>query len=336
MAQMVSSARMRPAGVVLALLIALHQPPVLGQDQPQAQTVYMPGRDSTGVVITPPRLLREVKNRYTVEAMRHGVEGTVWVQAVVLPDGTVGDVTVTKSLDRRYGLDDEALIAVKQWRFRPGTRLGIPVPVRVTIELTFTLKNTPPTRSWPRDFAGEPVPDAVVESVESPRLRVSVTRPAGWAVRRDASPDEWLAMQSPDGTHTLILLRDQPAPFRLSWPVAPNLVETLVENARRVEGAERAQTVARGQATSPKKVFWVWSEIEVYASDLPSANGAAAPADSEARAWFFITTVHGQAVIVRCHLAIPDGLPVADRDARIQRAATEFSAVIYSIDVNRK
>src|SRR3954469_18218099 len=105
MAQMVSSARMRPAGVVLALLIALHQPPVLAQDQPQAQTVYMPGRDSTGVVITPPRLLREVKNRYTVEAMRQRVEGTVWVQAVVLPDGTVGDVTVTKSLDRRYGLD---------------------------------------------------------------------------------------------------------------------------------------------------------------------------------------------------------------------------------------
>ena len=35
--------------------------------------------------------------------------------AVVLPNGTVGDVTVLQSLDTRFGLDDQAVIAVKQW-----------------------------------------------------------------------------------------------------------------------------------------------------------------------------------------------------------------------------
>jgi len=64
----------------------------------------------------------------------------VELEAVVLPDGSVGDVQITRSLDRTFGLDNEAIKAVKQWRFAPGTRLGQPVPVLVTIELTFTLR----------------------------------------------------------------------------------------------------------------------------------------------------------------------------------------------------
>ena len=67
-------------------------------------------------------------------------EGVVWVDAVVLPDGSVGDVSVTKSLDSTFGLDQEAVKAARQWRFRPGTRFGEPVAVLVTIELTFTLR----------------------------------------------------------------------------------------------------------------------------------------------------------------------------------------------------
>jgi len=39
-----------------------------------------------------------------------------------------------------FGLDLEAMKAARQWRFRPGTRLGEPVAVQVVIELTFTLR----------------------------------------------------------------------------------------------------------------------------------------------------------------------------------------------------
>ncbi|MGE5815551.1 MAG: energy transducer TonB [Acidobacteriota bacterium] len=96
---------------------------------------YRPG---SGIEI--PRVLREVKPQYTADAMRAKVQGVVELEAVVLPDGSVGDVQVTRSLDRTFGLDNEAIKAVKQWRFAPGTRLGQPVPVLVTIELTFTLR----------------------------------------------------------------------------------------------------------------------------------------------------------------------------------------------------
>jgi protein TonB len=47
---------------------------------------------------------------------------------------------VTRSLDAEYGLDQEAIAAAKKWKFKPGTRQGKPVPVLVTIELTFTLR----------------------------------------------------------------------------------------------------------------------------------------------------------------------------------------------------
>ena len=72
--------------------------------------------------------------------MRAKVQGTVLLECVVQPDGTVGDVQVVRSLDSTFGLDQEAIKAAKQWRFAPGTRLGEPVSVLVTIELTFTLR----------------------------------------------------------------------------------------------------------------------------------------------------------------------------------------------------
>jgi len=89
--------------------------------------------------VTIPRLLKDVKPQYTADAMRAKIQGSVMVECVVLTDGTVGDVRVIRSLDATYGLDQEAIKAAKQWKFAPGTRNGEPVPVMVTIELTFTL-----------------------------------------------------------------------------------------------------------------------------------------------------------------------------------------------------
>ena len=93
-----------------------------------------------GSGVVAPRLLKEVKPAYTGDAMRAKIQGVVTVEAVVLPNGTVGDVQVVRSLDRTFGLDEEAVKAVKRWVFAPGTRFGQPVPILVEIELTFTLR----------------------------------------------------------------------------------------------------------------------------------------------------------------------------------------------------
>ena len=97
--------------------------------------VYRPGNG-----VTLPRVLHEEKPQYTSDAMRAKVQGTVLLECVVRPDGSIGDVQVIRSLDPTFGLDQQAVAAARKWRFAPGTRLGEPVPVLITIELQFTLR----------------------------------------------------------------------------------------------------------------------------------------------------------------------------------------------------
>ena len=94
----------------------------------------------SGAGVTTPRLLYDEPPTYTADAMRERIHGTVWLEVVVLPDGTVGDVEVTKSLDRVFGLDDQAIAAARQYRFAPGTRCGEPVAVLVDLEFFFNLR----------------------------------------------------------------------------------------------------------------------------------------------------------------------------------------------------
>jgi TonB family protein len=89
--------------------------------------------------VSPARVIHQVRPGYTSEALRARIQGAVWLEFVVMPDGTVGGVRVMRSLDSRLGLDEEAIQALKQWRFLPGTRDGTPVPVVATIELTFSI-----------------------------------------------------------------------------------------------------------------------------------------------------------------------------------------------------
>ena len=87
-----------------------------------------------------PVLVYQVRPNYTADAMRAKVQGIVVVDCVVLPDGTVSTVTVAKSLDSVFGLDQEAVKAARQWKFKPGLRFGQPVAVQIKIELSFTLR----------------------------------------------------------------------------------------------------------------------------------------------------------------------------------------------------
>lgn len=87
-----------------------------------------------------PRVKKEVRPQYTKAAKDAGIKGNVVLDVVINADGTVGDVTVKQSLDTKYGLDAQAVEAARQWLFEPGTKDGKPVPVLVTLEMSFTLK----------------------------------------------------------------------------------------------------------------------------------------------------------------------------------------------------
>lgn len=94
-------------------------------------------RPGSGIVN--PTILLEVPPKYTAEAMRAKVQGVVELEAVVGVNGMITEIRVGKSLDRVFGLDEEAIRTAKQWRFRAGTFQGKPVPVLVTIVIEFRI-----------------------------------------------------------------------------------------------------------------------------------------------------------------------------------------------------
>jgi protein TonB len=90
--------------------------------------------------VTAPIPLRRPPPAYTAEAMRARLQGVVVLNCVVRPDGKCSDIRVTKSLDMMFGLDQQAVASAREWVFRPGMRLGQPVPVLVTLEIGFTIR----------------------------------------------------------------------------------------------------------------------------------------------------------------------------------------------------
>jgi protein TonB len=94
-----------------------------------------------GSGIESPKVLRDIKPNYTADAMRAKIQGSVELEAVVLVDGTVGEVIVSRSLDKEHGLDRSAIAAMKKWRFTPASKGGTVIPVVVTVEMSFWLRD---------------------------------------------------------------------------------------------------------------------------------------------------------------------------------------------------
>ena len=101
-----------------------------------ARGAYKPG--DSGVI--EPKVKTRVDPIYSSVAMRAKIQGSVTLQIVVMPDGTVGRARVVDSLDQTNGLDQNALDAVLQWTFEPGTLNGQAVPTLLTITMEFRVR----------------------------------------------------------------------------------------------------------------------------------------------------------------------------------------------------
>jgi TonB family protein len=89
--------------------------------------------------ITPPRLSEVASPDYTAEAKKKKIEGTVTLAIVVDKKGDVVDAKVLKGLG--YGLDENAIIAVKEWKYKPAEKDGEPVAVKMEVTLDFYLRD---------------------------------------------------------------------------------------------------------------------------------------------------------------------------------------------------
>jgi TonB family protein len=85
--------------------------------------------------ISSPEPVRKVDPLYPASLRNDRVEGVVILHAVIHSDGSVGDVRVLEGFNDQ--LDANARTALEQWRFRPGTRNGVPVDVEAVIRVPF-------------------------------------------------------------------------------------------------------------------------------------------------------------------------------------------------------
>jgi len=90
-----------------------------------------------GGKIEEPRKLKYIAPIYPTIALTARREGTVVIDAIIGEDGRVKQATVLKSVAL---LDEAALTAVRQWVFTPTRLNGEPVPVVMTVTLTFRLQ----------------------------------------------------------------------------------------------------------------------------------------------------------------------------------------------------
>jgi TonB family protein len=90
-----------------------------------------------GVKRTPPRVLHSVEAEFSEEARRRKYQGVVTVSLVVNEKGLPTDLKIVNGLD--YGLSDQALDAVSQYRFAPATENGKPVPAQISVQVSFKL-----------------------------------------------------------------------------------------------------------------------------------------------------------------------------------------------------
>jgi len=95
--------------------------------------VYRPGGS-----VTAPRVLTQVRPVYTSEALAGRIQGTVVLELVVEANGHPADIRVIRSLDP--GLDEQAVIAAREWRFEPGRLASRPVNVQVIVMMDFQMR----------------------------------------------------------------------------------------------------------------------------------------------------------------------------------------------------
>ncbi|HEX4955104.1 MAG TPA: energy transducer TonB [Thermoanaerobaculia bacterium] len=103
-----------------------------GQEEAPAETIYEVGGE-----VTKPEKLHGPAPLYPEAARRARLQGTVIVEAVIDRTGRVTNVKVLKGMPG--GLDRAAVAAVSDWRFRPATRKGEPVPVVFRLTVQFSL-----------------------------------------------------------------------------------------------------------------------------------------------------------------------------------------------------
>jgi protein TonB len=77
--------------------------------------------------------------KYPPELIKAHVQGEIVLYAIIRKDGSVDSIQIVRGLDPE--LDRDAIEALAQWKFRPGTRAGAPVDLEAVVHVPFLYRN---------------------------------------------------------------------------------------------------------------------------------------------------------------------------------------------------
>jgi hypothetical protein len=263
-------------------------------------------------------------------------------------------VRVVRSLDPVYGLDEAAVTTVKQWRFQPGTKDGVPVRVIIKVEMSFKLRSrgdapppnlAPAALGWPDAFgnASEIVGSRIgtwsEESVETSVVRVHFAYPTGWSILRSTEGDRLVTLHADDagGNRTVTISQPGPAPYPLIKPLPEAALQGFLNKVGGMPGSPaNLQSLGSGQVERTDGL-WIWFEMagpKIGASTAPPALAEhLQTAHDGMRVWAFTTTAAGQTISVFCSLLHAAGTSDADKKEEIRRAGLEFGAIVKQISI---
>jgi len=320
--------------------------------------------------VTSPVLIRETKPKYPVEARRAGIQGIVLLECVVMPDGSVGDVRVERSLDSVYGLDTDAVKTLKEWRFKPGMKDGAAVPVLVKVEISYTLgrnddvpgsvpgaawtppgatppggatsnRDAPAPLAWPDAFGdtgGAIAPSTAFadRALHQPTFDLAFAYPSNWSMV-ESSTGVTLHSEDASGSRAVTISSPQPAQFSLTEPVSQSVLDSFTVAAR--AGATfitNPRFIKSGQVRRDGGL-WIWFEM---AAPSFAASNAPPPLADRLRSgyggihvWSFATTAAGQSISVFCTVVHRAGLSDADQEEQIRQSGLEFSEILRRISI---
>ena len=294
--------------------------------------------------VTRPTVIRQVRPKYTFDAARGQIEGTVLIECVVTRDGTVDDVRVVRPLDQTFGLDEEAVKSVRQWLFRPGTRNGEPVPVPITVEVSFrldgapSLTDSPVPLGWPEAFGtpgdSGPARNAAplgngwtVVSHELPDLRFRVAYPTKWKQIASFTTGPLMVGDRQDTVRLMVHVETQDVSPTLSEPVARlrlhQFATAMIQSLSQSDLTRHAQfqPAGEGQVLLSNRV-WIWTGLSVFGlTSLPF---------DRARWWRFMTSTGARRVLVDCVVAHQPGT------AQVQSADLTCAQILTRVSIEAR
>lgn len=90
--------------------------------------------------VEPPVFTKRVKPKYPERAIKIRIQGYVILEGILRKDGTVDDIKVLRGLGKgKFGFEEAAAAALRQWEFLPGKVNGKAADVRMTLKIDFVI-----------------------------------------------------------------------------------------------------------------------------------------------------------------------------------------------------